>query len=234
MSSVKPVPIAPAQQAAAGDSPSGPASVLSALEMARAARARRARKLMRNLSIWVGVPTLLSILYFGALARDQYESFAVLSVPVAQATLLREYVLSRDMLGKLEQTARFSEHYQAVDDDFAGLAKGVGSEKRYAFYLEKIDVRVEDAGIFRLKVRAMTGKDAARFAQVMVSEVAAFLDAHRPDPSAHVVVVSVPSRPSEPTYPNRAYGILTVFLVSAAFYAIGALLVAAAREHAQF
>ena len=235
MSSVKPVSISPTPvPSAPGESPSASSSVVSAVEIAREARARRARKLLRNLAIWVGAPTLLSILYFGVLAVDQYESFTVLSVPATHAAVLSEFAQSRDILGKLEAEAKFSQHYIGVNDAFAGLARAAGSEKRFAFFRDKIEVRVEEAGIFRLKVRALSGQDAARFATIMVSAISAFLDAHRSESGARVVIVSAPSAPSEPTYPQRAYGVLTTFLVSAALYAIGSLLVAAAREHAQF
>jgi capsule polysaccharide export protein KpsE/RkpR len=233
MSSVKPVPINPAASAPV-ESASGSTSVSSAVEIARAARARRARKLVRNLVLWVGLPTLLGVLYFGVLAVDQYESFSVLSVPAAQGPMLREYLLSRDMLAKLEQEERFSQHYAGGGDLLAGLAPNAGSEQRYRSFLRNIDVNVEEAGIFRLKVRALSGKHAARFGQRMVSELANFLALQQADPSTKLVVVSVPSEPSEPTYPQRGYGMLTVLLVSAALYAIGSLLVAAAREHAQF
>ncbi|HTU60499.1 MAG TPA: hypothetical protein VMF89_18740, partial [Polyangiales bacterium] len=206
-----------------------------AVEIARAARARRARKLIRNLVLWVGVPTLFGILYFGALAVDQFESFSVLSVPADKVAMLREYALSRDMLGKLEQGAQFSQKFAGRGGDpFEELARDARSEQRYRFFLHKVDVQIEEAGIVRLKMRALSGAEAAQFLHLMVAELGTFLSAHSADPATKLVVVSAPSRPNEPTYPNRLYGIVTVALVSAALYAIGSLLVAAAREHAQF
>lgn len=234
MSSVKPVPLNPGPAGGTPESPSAGMSVLSAVEIARAARARKARQLLRNLLIWVGVPSVLGVLYFGLIAVDQYESFSVLSVPPGQGVMLREYVLSRDMLQKLEQGAQFSQRYTGISDPVESLPAGAGSERRYRFFLRKVDVGIEDAGIFRLKVRAATSADAARFAQLMVSELGSFIAAHHADPATHMVVVSAPSTPSEPTYPQRLYGMVTVLLVSAALYAIGSLLIAAAREHAQF
>lgn len=235
MSSVKPVPITPAPANTMAESPSVPVPAVSAVEIARAARARRARRLVRNLAIWVGLPTLLGILYFGVLAVDQYESFSVLSVPADKSPMLREYVLSRDMLSKLEQGAQFSQKFAGGGlDPFEELGRGAGTEQRYHFFLRKVEVQVEEAGIFRLKVRALSGADAAQFAQLMVAEVGTFLASHSADPATRLVVVSAPSRPNEPTYPHRLYGTITVALVSAALYAIGSLLMAAAREHAQF
>src|SRR5688572_2026136 len=117
--------------------------------MARAARKRKARRLLRNLAIWVGLPTLAGIVYFAFLASSQYESFATLSVPTSQSVVLREYMLSRDMLGALDAKAHFSEHYASAKDPFAGLPVGAGSEDRYKSFLDKVDVRVEQSGLLR-------------------------------------------------------------------------------------
>lgn len=207
---------------------------LSAVDIARAARRRRAQRLLRNLIIWVGGPTVASIIYFGFLASAQYESYATLSVPGAHNLVLREYMLSRDMLAALETQAKFSEHYKGAHDPFAGLALQAGSEDRYHNFHDKVDVRVEQSGILRLRVRAFAGADAQHFARLVVSQLEAFWAQKAFDASAKVVVVSQPSLASQSTYPRRLYGVLTVALVSLALYAIGSLLVAAAREHAQF
>jgi capsule polysaccharide export protein KpsE/RkpR len=235
-SPVKPVPassVAEATTESAGREAGAPPQ-LSAVELARAARHRKARRLLRNLAIWVGLPSLAGIVYFALLARDQYESYATLSVPTAQAVVLREFMLSRDMLAALEAKAHFSEHYLDAHDPLAGLAAGAGSEDRYHGFSEKVDVRLEQSGLLRLRVRAFGGAEAQIFAREMVAQTAAFWVAQQLEPSGKVVVVSQPSRASQPTYPRRAYGMLTVSLVSLALFAIGSLLVAAAREHAQF
>jgi capsule polysaccharide export protein KpsE/RkpR len=239
-SSVKPIPASPAGTDA-GSSPAGPdaslvasAPQLSAVEIARAARRRRAQRLLRNLLIWVGGPTLAGIVYFGFLASDQYESFATLSVPGAHNVVLREFMLSRDMLSALESQAKFSEHYKGAHDPLAGLSLSAGSEDRYRNFHDKVDVRVEQSGILRLRVRAFAGADAQHFARLVVAQLEAFWAQKPLDASAKIIVVSQPSQASQATYPRRFYGVLTVALVSLALYAIGSLLVAAAREHAQF
>jgi capsule polysaccharide export protein KpsE/RkpR len=204
------------------------------VEIARAARHRKAQRLLRNLLLWVGIPTFTGIIYFGLLASNQYESFATLSVPAAHSPVLREFMLSRDMLSALDAQVQFSKHYQNANDPFAGLAADAGSEDRYHGFLEKVDVRVEQSGMLRLKVRAFAGKEAQRFASQMIAQLEGFWAEKKLDAGARVVVVSQPSYASQPTYPRRAYGMLTVGLVSLALFAIGSLLVAAAREHAQF
>lgn len=231
-SSVKPVAASPATAEATPHS--GGQSHVSAVEVARAARRRKAQRLLRNLSLWVGLPTLAGVIYFGFLAGSQYESFATLSVPGGHSVVLREYLLSRDMLAALDAKAQFSEHYTNAKDPFAGLAAGSGSEDRYRGFLDKVDVRVEQSGLLRLRVRAFSGAEAQRFARQIVEELGVFWSAQQLDPAGRVVVVSQPSQASQPTYPRRVYGMLTVCLVSLALFAIGSLLVAAAREHAQF
>lgn len=236
-SSAKPISASPAG-ADPGSTPAGTgpgeASPLSAVEIARAARRRKAQRLFRNLAIWVGIPTLAGILYFGFLASDQYESFSTLSVPGAHNVVLREFMLSRDMLAALESQAKFSEHYKGPHDPFAGLALHAGSEDRYQGFQDKVDVRIEQSGLLRLRVRAFSGADAQHFARLVISELQSFWAQKQLDAAAKIVVVSQPSLASQPTYPRRFYGMLTVAFVSLALFAIGSLLVAAAREHAQF
>jgi capsule polysaccharide export protein KpsE/RkpR len=190
--------------------------------------------MLRNLLIWVGAPTLAGIVYFGLLASDQYQSFATLSVPAGHGAVLREFMLSRDMLGALDAQVKFSAHYKSAHDPFAGLAPEAGSEDCYHSFLDNVDVRVEPSGMLRLKVRAFQGKEAQLFARQAIAQLEAFMAEKKLDPDARVVVISQPSYASQPTYPRRGYGMLTVAFVSLALFAIGSLLVAAAREHAQF
>ena len=234
MSSIKPVPASPPQLSGPSEPQTGLHSRPTAVEMARAARRKRARRLLRNLAIWVGLPTLLGVLYFTAIAQNQFESFATLSVPPAQAALLREYVMSRDMLQNLDAQVQFSKHLQRAGDGLFGLASDAGSEERFQAYLGRVDVRSEQTGLLRLKVRAFSATEAQRAAQTIVHELNAFWSKEALDPAARLIVVSRPSLPTEHTYPRRLYGMLTVFFVSFALFAIGSLLIAAAREHAQF
>lgn len=234
-SSVKPVPASPVGAEASSESPQhGPGSQVSAVEIARAARKRKARRLLRNLAIWVGLPTFAGIVYFAFLASSQYESFATLSVPTGQSVVLREYMLSRDMLDALDTEVHFSEHYASAKDPFAGLPVGAGSEDRFHGFLDKVDVRVDGAGLLRLRVRAFSGQEAQRFARQMVAQLAGFWAAQGLEAHGKLVVIAQPSRATQPTYPRRVYGMLTVCFVSLALFAIGSLLMAAAREHAQF
>ncbi len=48
------------------------------------------------------------------------------------------------------------------------------------------------------------------------------------------VTISKPSTPTEPAYPRRLYGVMTVLFVSLGLFGVGSLLISAVREHAQF
>ena len=210
----------------------------SAAEVARDVRRRRAQKLVRALAVWVGLPTLLGVIYYGMVAADRYESVAALMVrgsknSAAQAgIMLREYVSSRDALVGLENEEAFSQHYQQNGDWFGRLARDAGSEARYRAFRSNVDAIAGANGLFKLQVRAFSGRAAQRFARRIVKQSRAFLA--EADPSVELVAIAKPSAPTDSTRPRRVYGMLTVFFVALAIYVIGALLIAAVREHAQF
>lgn len=235
MSSVKPVQATPhgVESEQTGRHLSSP-PLHEAVEVARAARKRRAQRIASAMALWVGLPTLLGLLYFFGLAADQYESFSTFMVPAQRSVMLTEYLRSRDLVGKLDKKVRFSDHYKDPGDPFSALAPDAGSERRYESFLHRVDIRPGAAGVIRLKVRAYSAKDAQLFASEIIAHGREFSAAHSEDGKDHLLVISSPSRASESTYPRRAYGVLATFLVSLALYAIGSLLIAAAREHAQF
>jgi len=236
MSSIKPIQTAPhgLESESSGRHLSPPPPLHDAVEIARAARKRRARRILRTMALWVGAPTLLGVLYFGAIAANQYESFATFIVPAQRQVMLIEYLRSRDLLAQLDKDLQFSAHYKDSEDPLTALAPDAGSEQRYASFQRSVDVRVGAGGVVRLKVRAYSADRARRFGAELVTRGRAFLAAHSEDGKDHLLVISYPSLASESTYPRRAYGVLATFLVSLALYAIGSLLIAAAREHAQF
>lgn len=235
MSSVKPLQAAAPHNAEPESASRQIAAPLhDAVEVARAARRRRARNMFRAMALWVGMPTLIGLLYFAGIAADQYESFSTFMVPAQRQVMLAEYLRSRDLLAQLDKELHFSEHYVDSADPFTALPRGAGSEQRYELFQRRVETRVGSGGIIRLKVRAYDGRSARRFASELISHGRTFLAAHSEDGKDHLLVVSSPSLPSESTYPRRAYGVLATFLISLALYAVGSLLIAAAREHAQF
>jgi capsule polysaccharide export protein KpsE/RkpR len=235
MSSIKPVQTAPhGLDSEESGRHISPPPLHDAVEVARAARKRRAKRLLNAMALWVGAPTLLGLLYFFGIAADQYESFSTFMVPAHRSVMLVEFLSSRDLMGQLDKKVSFSAHYKDSDDPFSALAADAGSEQRYASFQRRVELRSGAAGVIRLKVRAYSAKHAQLFASEIIARGREFSAAHSEDGKDHLLVISSPSRASESTYPRRAYGVLATFLVSLALYAIGSLLIAAAREHAQF
>ena len=171
------------------DAPADPPRVPLSLQQLRR---NRARQLLRKLALWIGAPTLLATLYFGVLAADQYESVSPFIVQTAEqqpsfglesllgavpgsgssrdALAIREYVLSRDVLHKLDKEHGFIAHYQSSDADWvARLAADAAFEEAYDYYKDKIVVDYDAlSGVLTLKVRAFSAKKAQEFAQAIV------------------------------------------------------------------
>jgi capsular polysaccharide transport system permease protein len=189
---------------------------------------------------WVVVPTLLAALYLFAVARDQYQSVATLvvhgSAANTSAVMLREYLQSRDILARLEQRKKFSQHYAEHGDLVFGLADDAGSETRYAAFRRVVSVRHDaSSGVVTLVVRAFSPVAAHDFAQAVVDEGERFMESVAGESgSTQLSQIARPSLANESNYPQRAYGVLTAFFVSLALFVIGSLLIMAVREHAQF
>jgi capsular polysaccharide transport system permease protein len=231
-------PAAPPKPRQADSQP--PQAKRTAAELAREIRRARARSLLIALLVWTGIPTLLGAVYYGAIARNQFESNATLvmrgndAVANQRLVLLHEYLQSRDLLSELEKRLKFSEHYQHAGDPIAGLRAGAGSEQRYEAFRDHVDVRYDShTHVLNLRVHAYSAERAQVFAREMLTLASSFLTGVE-GADATMVQVAQPSRPTESTHPRRAHGILTVFFVSLAFFGIGSLLIAAVREHAQF
>ena len=212
---------------------------LTAAEIAELARRQRARNLVRRLGIWVAGPTLTVAIYLCFFARNQYESVSTLVVRNGNGghiVMLQEFMTSRDMLGKLEATQHFAEHFKKKGDMVFGMSRVGGSETRYKVFRRFTTVGHDaTTGVITVTARAFDAKLAHDAVALMVHEGNNFLAALDPAQTASpVVVVAKPSLPNESSYPRRAYGVLTAFFVSLTVFVIGALLIAAVREHAQF
>lgn len=230
----------PKAEAAATASPPPAPAQPSAAEVARQVRRARARALVTAFALWVGLPTLLGAIYYGAVARDQFESASTLVVlgsdesAAQRLVLLREYMLSRDMLQQLEARVGFSEHYQKAGDFVTRLSADAGSERRFDSFLDHVDVQYDShTHVSRLRVRAYSAQRAQAFAREMLALAKTFV-AGVEGAGPTMVTVAEPSAPSDATHPQRVRGVFTVFFVSLALFGIGSLLIAAIREHAHF
>jgi capsular polysaccharide transport system permease protein len=158
---------------------------------AKTIRRARARRLVRRIAIWVGLPTLLAIAYYGFWATPQYESVAVFTVQSNKgsagsldglsallpgvsssprdAMLVREFALSRTMLSHLDAEHEFSEHYRDASADFwSRLDSDASREDVYDYYTERVSVNYSpDAGTLTLRVRAFSADKAQVLAKAI-------------------------------------------------------------------
>jgi len=155
-------------------------------------RRNRARQLLQRLGLFVGVPTLLATLYFGLIASPRYESVAPITVQSAEnqasfglesligavpgsgtsrdALTIREYVLSRAMLERLNAQEQFIAHYQDEAADFwSRLSSDATAEEAYAYYQDKVRLEYDTmSGVLNLSVQAFKAEDAQRFAHRII------------------------------------------------------------------
>jgi capsular polysaccharide transport system permease protein len=158
---------------------------------ARQLRRARARRLLIYTMIWVGVPTLAAVIYYGLIASPQYQSVAVVTVqsneqspslePLAamisqsasgrDAFVVREFIRSRAMLEALDERAGFSEHYRTAGADFRSrLSTSASAEDRYAYFRKRVDVEHDaESGALTLKVRAFSPEAAQMLAEGILS-----------------------------------------------------------------
>lgn len=151
---------------------------------ARAVRRARARRLAIRFAVWVVVPTLLSVIYYGCMASAEYRSVAVFNVQsqhdddaAREALVVREYIHSRGMLADLHERG-LVEHYQSPDVDWWSRLDGdAGFEEIYEHYRNKVAVIFSKAsGTITLKVRAFSADAARDLAAAIIESSQRMLD----------------------------------------------------------
>jgi capsule polysaccharide export protein KpsE/RkpR len=150
----------------------------SALEL----RAARRRILQRRFGIWVGIPTLLAIVYYVFLAKAQYDAVVTLAVESNEgritdvagkspnagnqrdARLLKEALLGANALSALNHGGAFRAHYK--DGDWlTRLSPDAGADEVLDYYRTKVSVTNEtNSNITTVHVRAFSGTAAFDFA----------------------------------------------------------------------
>ena len=166
---------------------------MTAEQMSPADRQRkRALRLGRNFLLWVVLPTLFSVVYYGFFASDFYQSEARYSIQSVDgkasvsldslfgelpgggsdkdALAVRDYMLSRDVLRRLDQDHRFIGHYQAGSIDWLSrLGSDDTFEQAYEYYLSKVDVVYDNqSGVSMLTVRALSADKAAEYTRAIL------------------------------------------------------------------
>ena len=144
--------------------------------------------LMRSFLLGVALPTLVGAVYFGLLASDVFVSetrFAIRTSDDSAASgllatmlgpqgsgasgddsyIVRDYILSRDMLRLLEASLSLRAHYSADGvAAFSRLGMDASDEKFLDYFRAMVDVTV-DGDITTLKVRGFDADTAQSLAQ---------------------------------------------------------------------
>jgi capsular polysaccharide transport system permease protein len=188
---LQPTQPSPAPSASSGSmAPTAPAAQ-SLPASARELRRQRARRLAIRFAIGVGVPTLIATVYTLAFASKQYDSVAVIAVESHEehattgrgrdtnagnqrdARLLREHLLSRQMVGDLEG---FAAHYRSADW-WSALADDAGTEETYDYYRDKVALTGEPtSNVMHLRVRAFSAEQAHAYATALVAHASTWVD----------------------------------------------------------
>ncbi|MDJ0751600.1 MAG: hypothetical protein QNJ11_19090 [Woeseiaceae bacterium] len=154
----------------------------------------RLSPIVRRSLLWVGLPTMIAALYFGFVAVDMYESeskytiqgtdmgtgsaldslFGALSISTGttehDARSVQEYILSRDVLRRLDRQERFIEHHQSTSIDWVSrIPADATFEEAFEYFLKRVDVRYDNqSGVTTLSVLAGSAADAQRFAHAIL------------------------------------------------------------------
>jgi capsular polysaccharide transport system permease protein len=150
--------------------------------------------LLRALLLVVGLPTVISLGYFGLIASDIYISetrYAIRSTDRAAPTdllsgmlassgisssasedsmIVSDYIHSRDMLKALENRIGLRAHYGSADVDWVARLPADATEEDFLeYYREMVDVEIDTGSdISLLRVRAFDPETAQRIAQTIV------------------------------------------------------------------
>lgn len=150
---------------------------------------------VKSLVTVVGVPTLISILYFGIFASDIYVSEARIAIRSSdgssgavtgiaalltspggsgsgqETSVVKDYMHSADMLQKLRDRLELQKHYSSRDIDMmARLAEEVTNEELLEYMTSRIEVFRDTASdVITLKTRAFSPEMSQSVAQQVIA-----------------------------------------------------------------
>ncbi len=148
------------------------------------------------------IASILAIIYWGAIASDRYISDAHVIIQSTDLVgsesvdlsgllgntsnnnkpdqlLLRDYLLSVDMLKKLDKNLNLREHFSNPEIDiFSRMwSKDLPLEEFYEYYLTRVSVEYDDySGVLVINVQAYEPKMAHAIASMLVSEGEQFMN----------------------------------------------------------
>lgn len=149
--------------------------------------------ILRPFLIMVGLPTLLTGFYYGLVASDVFVSetryairtgeqaptagfLASMLGPAAttragdDASIVRDYILARDMLDELDRRLDLRGHYTAAGVDALSRLRPDATEEDFLeYYRDKVEVEVETGtDITVLRVRAFDAETSQRIAGAII------------------------------------------------------------------
>jgi len=161
---------------------------------AKALRRQRSRRLAVRLGVYVLLPSAVATSYYAGLASPQFESFATFTVQSSElrpslavdgllaglagggggsrdALVVRDYVLSRDMLTRLDKERGFIAHYKSRSADFISrLSANASFEEAYAYFNHKVICDYDQiSGAVTVRVRAFSPAQAVSMSAAILS-----------------------------------------------------------------
>lgn len=139
-------------------------------------RTARRRTLRRRYGIFVGVPTLLAIIYYVLIATPQYDSYLTVAVESNEgrlgdktpnagnqrdARLMAEVLHGAPALAALDQGGAFRAHYRDNGDWTTRLSSSSGADATLEYFRDKVSITQEpNTNVETIRVRAFTGEAA--------------------------------------------------------------------------
>ena len=150
-----------------------------------------------------GLGAALSVLYWGLYASDRYISEAHVIIQSTEISsgqsfdlgsllgnvsagnqpdqlLMRDYLLSVDMLKKLDAQLHLRDHYSEPTHDLLSrlwFLNGPSMEKFYSYYLDRVSIEYDDyAGVLVIKTQAFDPGTARAIAAALVKDGEQFMD----------------------------------------------------------
>lgn len=156
----------------------------------------------RNLAaLLIGLPLLLSSLYFGLLAQDRFVSTTVLTVRRAHqdsfgatglamlipgaggasaedTRMLQTYMLSDSLLRKLDAEFHLRQHYEAPRrDPFLRLWPGTSQEWWLDYWRSRLEISIDEvSGLLTLRVQSFDAAFSQQLATALLKESEAFIN----------------------------------------------------------
>lgn len=168
--------------------------ISAAKATAQALRRKRSRRLALRLGLFVLLPSTLATIYFVGVASPQFESHATFTVQSSEqrpslgmggllaglaegaggghdALVVRDYVLSRDMLARLNKERGFIAHYQNPKADFISRLNAKASfEEAFDYFGRKVTCDYDSiSGAVTVHVRAFSPEQAASTSAAILS-----------------------------------------------------------------